>query len=252
MDRFDAGGNLELVRLSGVHKYYRGGASGVHALQDIHLALAAGDMLAIYGQSGSGKTSLLNIVGMLEAATEGTVVIDNLLVARLSEQARAELRCELIGYIFQHHDLIPMLSARDNVLLPLQLQRRNRLGSDAMDAAGRRANELLAQLGLAAQADLAPSRLDAGQSQRVAIARALVGTPKLVLADEPLSRQDSGSARMITELFAREQREHGTAFLVTTRDQRQLSRADHTFQLTDGRLLRSAADAARKPLRVYL
>jgi predicted ABC-type transport system involved in lysophospholipase L1 biosynthesis ATPase subunit len=121
-----------------------------------------------------------------------------------------------------------------------------------MEAARRRANDLLAQLGLAAQAHHAPSRLDAGQSQRVAIARALIGKPKLVVADEPLSRQDSGCARMITELFAREQREHGTAFLVSTRDQRQLSRASSTFQLTDGRLLRTSADAARKPLRVYL
>lgn len=250
MDRFDGDGNLELVRLSGVHKYYGGGATGVHALHDIHLGLAAGDMMAICGQSGSGKTTLLNIVGMLEPATEGTVVIDNILVARLSEQARAELRCELIGYVFQNHDLIPMLSARENVLLPLQL--RNRVQRDAMDAARQRADDLLAQLGLSAQSGHLPAKLDSSQTQRVAIARALIGTPKLVVADEPLSRQDSGCARMITELFAREQREHGTAFLVTTRDQRQLSRAGATFQLTEGRLLRTSADAARTPLRVFL
>lgn len=249
MDGFD-GGNLELVRLSGVHKYYGGGATGVHALHDIHLALAAGEMVSICGSSGSGKTTLLNIIGLLEPATDGVVVLDHLLVARLSEQARADLRTELIGYVFQNHSLIPVMSARDNVLLPLQL--RSRLAPDVLDAARRRADELLGQLGLAGQAGHAPARLDASQAQRVAIARALIGRPKLVVADEPLSRQDTGCARMVTELFAREQREHGTAFVVTTRDQRQLSRATCTMQLTEGRLIRTAADAARTPLRVHL
>lgn len=250
MHGFDAGHNLELVRLAGVHKYYPGGASGVHALHDIHFALARGEMLAICGQSGSGKSTLLNIVGMLEPATGGTVVIDSLMVGRLSEGVRAELRCDLIGYVFQHFGLISVLSAIENVLLPLQLRRP--LEPDELMATRQRAADLLTGLGLAAQAAHLPAKLDASQTQRVAIARALIGRPKLVLADEPLSRQDAGCARMITDLFAQEQRRHGTAFLITTRDQRHISRATRTLQLAEGRLTQTAADAARTTLRVQL
>jgi len=250
MQGFDGAGHLELVRLSGVHKYYPGGATGVNALHDIHFGLARGEMLAICGQSGSGKTALLNIVGLLEPTTGGTVVLDSLLVARLSEQARVDLRTELIGYVFQNVCLIPMLTALENVLLPLQLRRN--LQRDKLDAAQRRAGELLTGLGLAAQGGHLPSRLDASQIQRVAVARALIGKPKLVVADEPLSRQDPGCARMITDLFAQEQRRHGTAVLITTRDQRHISRATRTLQLAEGRLIQTASAAARTTLRVHL
>ena len=258
MDTTTAGGavprepaySTELVRLSGVHKYYGGGLSGVHALHDIHLRVASAEMVAICGPSGSGKTSLLNLVGLLEAATEGALVLDHLLVSKLSEQARADLRSDMIGFVFQSFSLIPVLSARDNVLLPLLL--RGRLQRADLDAAGQRADDLLAQVGLATQTNHYPARLDASQSQRVAIARALISCPRLVIADEPAARLDNGCVRMVMELFARQQRDHGTAFLISTRDQRQLSRATRTLQLNEGRLLTSSADAARRPLRVQL
>lgn len=242
--------STELVRLSGVHKYYGGGLSGVHALHDIHLRVGTGEMVAICGPSGSGKTSLLNVVGMLEPATEGAVVLDHLMVSKLSEQARADLRAEMIGFVFQSFSLIPVMSARDNVLLPLLL--RTRLQRDELAAAQARADDLLAQVGLATQTSHYPARLDASQSQRVAIVRALIMRPRLVIADEPASRLDSGCVRMVMELFARQQRDHGTAFLISTRDQRQLSRATRTLQLNEGRLLSTTAEAARRPLRVQL
>lgn len=242
--------STELVRLTGVHKYYGGGLSGVHALHDIHLCVGAGEMVAICGPSGSGKTSLLNVVSMLDPATEGAVVLDHLLVSRLSEQARSELRADLLGCVFQSFSLVPVLSARDNVLLPLLL--RGRLGRAELAEAGQRADELLAQVGLATQTSHFPARLDASQSQRVAIARALITRPRLVVADEPAARLDSGCVRMVMELFGRQQREHGTAFLISTRDQRQLSRATRTLQLNEGRLLSTSADAARRPVRVQL
>jgi putative ABC transport system ATP-binding protein len=241
---------VELVRLSGVHKYYGGGLSGVHALHDIHLRVGTGEMVAICGPSGSGKTSLLNVVGMLDTATEGAVVLDHLLVSKLSEQARATLRAEMIGYVFQAFSLIPVMSARDNVLLPLLL--RSRLQRDELAVAQQRADDLLAQVGLATQSSHFPARLDASQSQRVAIVRALITRPRLVIADEPAARLDGGCVRMVMELFARQQRDHGTAFLISTRDQRQLSRATRTIQINEGRLLSNSADAARRPVRVQL
>jgi putative ABC transport system ATP-binding protein len=234
----------DLVRLSGVHKYYSGGTSGVHALNGIELQLGAGEIVAICGPSGSGKTTLLSLIGMLEAPTEGSIVIASLLTGKLTEQARAELRADMIGMVFQAFTLIPVLSVRENVLLPLKL--RGHLDGNSAPA---RADDLLAQLGLSTMAEHLPRDLDPSQSQRVAIARALIGRPRLVLADEPGARLDGATLRMTMDLFAREQAAHGTAFLITTRDQRQLSRATRTLQLSEGRLQQADAAGRRKPLR---
>ena len=242
--------SAELVSLSRVRKVYGGGWGGVHALHDIDLQICAGDLVCVCGPGGSGKTSLLNLVGMLDTATEGSVVIASLLISKLSEQARAELRADMIGFVFQASSLIPIMTARENVLLPLML--RGHLDDDAIAAAQERADALLAQVGLGTQADHYPQRLDACQSQRVAIARALITRPRLVVADEPTSRLDSGSIRLVMELFAREQHTHGTAFLISTRDQRQMSRATRTLQLNDGRLTSTPQSQARRPLRVPL
>lgn len=240
----------ELVSLARVHKVYGSGLSGVHALHDIDLRIRPGEMVTVCGPSGSGKTSLLNVVGMLEAATEGSVVIASLLISKLSEQARADLRSDMIGFVFQSFSLIPVLTAHENVLLPLLL--RGHLERSQLAAAHERADALLARVGLSTHAGHYPPRLDASQSQRVAIARALVSRPRLVIADEPVSRLDSGCIRMVMDLFAREQEHHGTAFLISTRDQRQLARATRTLQLHEGRLAEAPGNAARRPFRVQL
>ncbi|CUI06348.1 ABC transporter ATP-binding protein [Massilia antarctica] len=240
----------DLVRLTGVHKYYGGGLSAVHALDGINLQMGMAEMVAICGPAGSGKTTLLNLIGMLEFADEGSVVIANLLIARLPEQARANLRNEMMGFVFQAFTLIPVLTARENVLLPLML--RGRLAHKELHSAYARADELLGLLGLATHANTYPQRLDPSQSQRVAIARALLAKPRLVLADEPTSRLDSAGIRLVMDLFAQQQHEHGTAFIVSTRDQRQLNRITRTLQLLDGRLHAVLADASREPFRVQL
>lgn len=240
----------ELVSLARVHKVYGGGDSGVYALQDIELQIRPAEFVAVCGPGGSGKTSLLHIVGMLECATEGSVVLANLLISKLSEQARADLRMDLIGFVFQSFSLLPVLSARENVLLPLLL--RTRLGSGVLASAEARADALLAQLGLSTQANHYPPRLDPSQVQRVGIARALITRPRLVIADEPTSRLDSNAIRLVMDLFAQEQDDNGTAFLVATRDQRQLSRANRTLQLSEGRLSCTPATAPRQPLRFPL
>ncbi|MEJ7807014.1 MAG: ABC transporter ATP-binding protein [Telluria sp.] len=244
------GAPAALVQLSGVRKVYGTGVGGVHALYDIDLEIRAADMVAVCGPCGSGKTSLLNLVGMLETATEGSVVIASLVVSKLSEQARAELRNDMIGFVFQASSLIPVMTAHENVMLPLML--RGHLDHMELAAAHERAEVLLAQVGLGAQAGHYPPRLDAGQCQRVAIARALIGRPRLVVADEPTSRLDNGCIRLIMDLFAREQQAHGTAFLISTRDQRQLSRATRTLQLSEGRLTGTPPGQTRRPLRVPL
>lgn len=238
----------ELVRLTGVHKVYGRGLAGVHALNDINMHVSAGEIVAICGPSGHGKTSLLNLIGMLEMASEGNVVITNLLTSKLSEQARADLRSELIGYIFQAYTLIPVLTAQENVLLPLML--RGRMPSAARAEARALGGELLARVGLKTQTHHYPARLDASQCQRVAIARALVTQPRLVVADEATSRLDGGSIRLVMDLFASYQREHGTTFVISTRDQRQLSRVTRTLQLNEGRLSGATTDPSRKTLRV--
>lgn len=242
--------STELVHLSRVRKVYGAGISGAHALHDIDLQIHAGDMVSVCGPSGSGKTSLLNLVGMLDTATEGSVVIASLLVSKLSEQARAELRGDMIGFVFQAFSLIPVMTARENVLLPLML--RGHLDDAELAGAHERADALLTQVGLNTQAGHYPPRLDASQCQRVAIARALIGRPRLVLADEPTSRLDNGCIRLVMDLFAREQQTHGTAFLMSTRDQRQLSRATRTLQLSEGRLTSTQQSQARHALRVQL
>jgi putative ABC transport system ATP-binding protein len=243
-----AGTSGELVRLSGVHKVYGRGLAGVHALNDINLHVASGEMVAICGPSGHGKTSLLNLIGMLETATEGSVVIANLLTSKLSEQARADLRSEVIGYVFQSFSLIPVMTAQENVLLPLTL--RGHLRGSALAQAQALGAELLARVGLKTQTHHYPARLDASQCQRVAIARALVTGPRLVVADEATSRLDNGCIRLVMDLFAAHQREFGTTFVISTRDQRQLSRVSRTLQLNEGRLSSAPADATRKTLRV--
>jgi ABC-type lipoprotein export system ATPase subunit len=237
-----------LVELAGVHKHYRNGVMCVHALHDINLHVEPGEMVAVCGPSGHGKTTLLNLIGLLEAPSEGEVTIAGAAAGELSEAGRAQLRSATIGSVFQSFSLIPVMTAHENVLLPLMLQRR--LNRPQLKAAEEFAAELLARVGLATQVRHYPARLDAGQCQRVAIARALVTKPRLVVADEPTSRLDSGSLRMVMELFATIQREQGTTFVVSTRDQRQLTRATRTLQLADGRLRGVPADTPRRSLRV--
>jgi ABC-type lipoprotein export system ATPase subunit len=248
LEAINTGGPL--VRLAGVHKHYRSGVFGVHALHDINLQVEPAEMVAVCGPSGHGKTTLLNLIGLLETASEGNIMVDGTPVGALTEPARARLRGATIGAVFQAYSLIPVMTAQENVLLPLLL--RGRLTRPELNAGRELAAELLARVGLATQVRDFPARLDPGQCQRVAIARALITRPRLVVADEPTSRLDSGSVRMVMDLFAACQREHNTAFVISTRDQRQLTRATRTLQLNEGRLLGAPADTPRRALRTHV
>ncbi|HEX8403047.1 MAG TPA: ABC transporter ATP-binding protein [Duganella sp.] len=220
----------ELARLGAIHKSYRQGALTVEALRGVDLVIAEREMLAICGPSGSGKSTLLNMVGMLDEPTSGSVVIAGQDVLALGRDAKADLRSASIGFIFQSFNLIPVLSALENVLLPLRLRGKLAAGDP------QRARDLLARVGLGAQLDAYPDRMSGGQRQRVAIARALVTRPRLVVADEPTANLDTDTSMVVIELIASLRRDFNTTFVFSTHDSRILGHMDRTVHLRDGRI----------------
>jgi putative ABC transport system ATP-binding protein len=219
---------MALVELEAVEKVYRLGETRVHALQGVDLSLSEGEFVAIWGPSGSGKTSLLNLVGVIDDPTAGVVRIEGIDASRLSENQKAELRNRHIGFIFQSFNLVPVLSALENVMLPLQI----RGGADARTQALRR----LEDVGLADFVRHRPDKLSGGQRQRVAIARALVTGPGLVIADEPTANLDSETSHHIIELMRNLNEAEGTTFIFSTHDPRLLDQVKRLVRLEDGRI----------------
>src|SRR5256885_3724509 len=217
------------VAVEHVSKTYRLGNVGVTALDDVSFSVATGEFVAIAGPSGSGKSTLLNLIGCLDTPTSGEIRIDGEAVSALSAGARADLRARKLGFVFQTFNLIPVLTAWENVEYPLLIHRRGG------DAAGR-VRRALEQVGLAERARHRPSELSGGQQQRVAIARALVGEPALVLADEPTANLDSATGRDIVELMRSLNRERRVTFVFSTHDPRIMSVADRLLEIPDGRL----------------
>jgi putative ABC transport system ATP-binding protein len=212
-----------------VSKTYRLGKLTVTALDGVSLTVASGEFLAVAGPSGSGKTTLLNLIGCLDTPTSGEVEIDGEPVSALSSGQRADLRARKLGFIFQTFNLIPVLTAYENVEYPLLIHRR---GGDVAT----RVRAALEQVGLADRARHRPTELSGGQQQRVAIARALVSEPALVLADEPTANLDSHTGHDIIELMRRLNRERGTTFVFSTHDPRIMTAADRVLEISDGRI----------------
>ncbi len=219
-----------LARLSAIHKTYQQGALTVAALRGVDLTIAEREMLAICGPSGSGKSTLLNLIGMLDEPTSGEVMLAGQDVLRLSRDAKADLRSAAIGFIFQNFNLIPVLSALENVMLPLRL--RGKVDAEATQ----RARALLERVGLADQMQAYPDRMSGGQRQRVAIARALVTRPRLVVADEPTANLDTDTSMVVIELISSLRRDFNTTFVFSTHDSRILGHMDRTVHLRDGRI----------------
>jgi putative ABC transport system ATP-binding protein len=217
---------MPVARLSGVGKTY----GQVHALADINLDVQAGEMLAIVGPSGSGKTTLLNLIGLLDKPSAGEIDVLGEPTARLSPVEYARRRQSSIGFVFQSFNLIPVLDALDNVLLPLRLAGRTSAAQTL------KARELLDEVGLDGHHHKRPDRMSGGQRQRVAIARALIANPQLVIADEPTASLDSGNARAAMQLFERLNRTHGVTFVFSTHDDRALNYMTRSVRLCDGRL----------------
>ena len=219
----------ERVTVRDVSKTYRLGKVTVTALDGVSLAVKAGEFLAVAGPSGSGKTTLLNLIGCLDTPTSGQVAIDGEAISGLSPGRRADLRARKLGFVFQTFNLIPVLTAWENVEYPLLLQR----GRGDVAA---RVRAALEHVGLADRARHRPPELSGGQQQRVAIARALVTEPALVLADEPTANLDSRTGHEIVELMRRLNRERGTTFVFSTHDPRIVNAADRVLEISDGRL----------------
>ena len=221
-----------VLRLSGIRKSYQSGDSQLDVLHGIDLTLARGEFAALIGPSGSGKSTLLNLIGLLDRPSDGYLYIDGEETSPLPEATITRLRGQRIGFIFQHHLLIPAFTALENVMMPLLVDRGR---PDATMRA--RAAELLAGVGLAERADYPANKLSGGQQQRVAIARALAMRPALVLADEPTGNLDTHTADDIFALLREVNQREGTTFLIVTHDPRLAARCDRIVELVDGRII---------------
>lgn len=222
---------MKVIEIKNLEKVYNETVVPVHAIRGIDLAFEQGEFAAIVGPSGSGKTTLLNIIGGLDTPTSGTVVIDNTELTRLKPHQLIRFRLNNIGFVFQSYNLIPVLTARENVEFIMQLQGRQRRQREA------RASELLESVGLGDRLDSRPSRLSGGQQQRVAVARALASRPRFVLADEPTANLDSASTSTLLDIMERLNREENMTFIFSTHDQRVMKKAHRVITIEDGKVV---------------
>ncbi len=217
-----------ILKLRNINRRFMLGQTTIDALSDLSLDIHAGEFLAVWGPSGSGKSTLMNIIGLIDAPTSGEVMFDGQETHRLNDDALTDFRSQTIGFIFQSFNLVPVLSALENVMLPLQIQ------GVAEHEARTRAAAALVDVGLERFMGSRPDKLSGGQRQRVAIARALVVRPKLVIADEPTANLDSENSRMVVELMREMNHSHKATFVFTTHDPRLLDHVDRKVHLRDG------------------
>ncbi|MEV0191848.1 ABC transporter ATP-binding protein [Kitasatospora purpeofusca] len=228
-------GTTPMVAVTEVHRSFGTGERAVHALRGVSFTIGRGELTALKGRSGSGKTTLLNLVGGLDAPTGGTITLDGTDLGGLDEDGRLALRRDRMGFVFQSFGLLPVLTAAENVGIPMRLRK--------VPAAQReeRARTLLALVGLADHANQRPGELSGGQQQRVAIARALANEPDLIIADEPTGQLDSETGRSIMELLRAVVRSEGVTVLVATHDPNLMELADRVVELRDGRVVEEPA-----------
>jgi len=224
----------KLVRANEVTKVFNTGKVAVSALRGVTLEILQGDFMAIVGPSGSGKTTFLNLVGALDVPTGGELEVLGVHTAKESRRKRAEQRLKSLGFVFQAYNLVPVLTARENVEFILELQGVGRERS-------RRAMEVLDQLGLADLADRRPNELSGGQQQRVAVARAIASRPRLVLADEPTANLDGENAEVLLKLMQQLNSDRHITFVFSTHDPRVVSYARRVVTLVDGRVAKDEA-----------
>jgi putative ABC transport system ATP-binding protein len=222
---------MSLVRAEGLSKTYNTAGVPVQAIREISFTIEPGAFVAFVGPSGSGKTTLLNMIGTLDPPTSGRLWVADTDVATLGRRQAAEFRGRHLGFVFQDFNLIPVLSAAENIEYPLLMVQRRPAAERR-----KRVQAILEAVGIAELADKRPDQLSGGQKQRVAVARALVTSPELVLADEPTANLDSATAHRVIELMRSMKDQFGTSFIFSTHDPRVMTEAELTFTLTDGRL----------------
>ncbi len=215
-----------------LHKQLKVGEVTVQAVRDVSLQVTQGEFLSITGPSGSGKSTLLGLIGGLDSPTSGQIFIDGVDITRLSERALTRVRNEKIGFVFQFFNLIPTLTAYENVVLPIQFARQRKFNP------GKRAKELLELLGLSDRARHRPSQLSGGQQQRVAIARALANNPPLLLCDEPTGSLDTEASETVMQALRNVQRQMNTTVIIVTHNMDVASQMDRLITLVDGQIAR--------------
>lgn len=219
-----------VIDIHNVSKVYNPGTIPVHAVNNVHLHFERGEFTALVGPSGSGKTTLLNIIGGLDAPSEGQVIINGTDITSLSGNKLIRFRLHNIGFVFQSYNLIPVLTARENVEFILLLQGTPKAQRD------KRVHDLMASVGLGDKMNVRPAQLSGGQQQRVAVSRALASKPQFILADEPTANLDSKSATTLLDIMAKLNQEEGMTFIFSTHDARVIERARRVITLVDGRV----------------
>jgi len=221
---------MNVIDINNVSKVYHDNAIPVPAVTDVTLHFTQGEFAALVGPSGSGKTTLLNIIGGLDKPSQGDVIIAGQNVTSLSDSKMIDFRLQNIGFVFQAYNLIPVLTAKENVEFIMLLQNRPKAERE------KRVAELLKEVGLEDKMNTRPNEMSGGQQQRVAVARALASKPKFILADEPTANLDSKSAANLLDIMAEMNRNENITFIFSTHDQRVIDRARRVITLTDGKV----------------
>ncbi len=222
--------NEDIIRLKNVEKCYYLGDECIKAVNGVDITINKGDFVAIVGPSGSGKSTMMNLVGALDLATKGDIFLDNLNIEHLEESELAQIRGRKIGFVFQTFNLIPTLTALENVMLPMIFQ------GISLEDRKERAEKLLVDLGMGHRLEHLPGELSGGERQRVAVARALANNPEVILADEPTGNLDSKRGQEVADMFHKLSEEGKTVILVT-HDPEVAKHADKVYRLRDGRFV---------------
>jgi putative ABC transport system ATP-binding protein len=231
---------MEVIRIENVHKTYSDNGVPVHALRGVSLSIAQGEFVVIAGPSGSGKTTLLNIMGALDTPTVGSVFLEGEAISELTRSAISAIRLKKLGFVFQAYNLIPVLTALENIEFSMML-----LGMDSAERR-RRAMEVMAELDIDQLADKRPNEMSGGQQQRVAVARAIVNNPKIILADEPTANLDSETGGNLLDLMERMNRQHNLTFIFSSHDPEVIRRARRLILLHDGSVFRDETERATR------
>jgi len=222
---------MSIIETKNVHKIYQETKVPVNALNGIDLQIKEGEFTAIVGPSGSGKTTLLNIIGGLDLPTQGDIIINNTNIKEFSSGQLIDFRLHNIGFVFQAYNLIPVLTAKENIEFVMVLQKRPKREREE------KAKELMEAVGLSDKMDHKPGQLSGGQQQRVAVARALASQPQFVIADEPTANLDSKSTNELLDIMAQMNKRYNTTFIFATHDQRVMDKARRIITIDDGKVV---------------
>lgn len=222
---------MNIIEIKNLVKIYDENTVPVYAINGIDLTFQQGEFTAVVGPSGSGKTTFLNMLGGLDKPTAGDILIDNVNIIKLNSRQITDFRMRNIGFVFQSFNLIPVLTAKENLEFVMQLQGRNKSERD------KRTNELLESVGLSDKKNIRPNKLSGGQQQRVAVARALASKPKFILADEPTANLDSKSTENLLDIMEKLNREEKITFIFSTHDARVVKRARRIVTIEDGKVI---------------